>query len=165
VGNPLISHQIVRDRVRALERDATNRRQVASALTDHLAAARIFSACSKRELRAIAKAARVGQVPKGTTIMSEGDDGDSMYVILAGTAKVSRDGRKLATLGPGDTAGELALLSKGPRTATVVAQSDLEVAIISRRSFSKLLEDAPAFSRKLLESLANVIRDLDKKVV
>jgi CRP-like cAMP-binding protein len=165
VGNPLISHQLVRERARVLERDAANRRQVASALPDHLAAARIFSACSKKELRAVAKAARIGQVPKNSRIMTEGDDGDTMYVILAGSARVSRNGRKLATLGPGDTVGELALLSKGPRTATVVAQSDMEVASISRRAFSKLLEDAPAFSRKLLESLANVIRDLDKKVV
>jgi CRP-like cAMP-binding protein len=165
VGNPLISHQIVRDRVRTLERDAANRRQAASALPEILGAARIFSACGKKELRLIAKAARIGIVPKNSTIMTEGDTGDTMYVILAGTARVSRNGRKLATLGPGDAVGELALLSKGPRSATVAAQSEMEVAIISRRAFSKLLEDAPGFSRKLLESLANVIRDLDKKVV
>jgi CRP-like cAMP-binding protein len=166
VGNPLISQELVRDHVRMLERDAADRRRASSALTDHLAAARMFSACGKKELRAIAKVARAGVVAKGTTIMTEGEDGNSMYVILSGSAKVSRNGRSLATLGPGDTAGELALLTKGPRSATVVATSDLEVAIISRKAFSKLLASgAPGFSRKLLESLANVIRELDKKVV
>ena len=56
-------------------------------------------------------------------------------------------------------------MSKGPRTASVVATSDLEVAIISRRQLWSLLEDAPAFARKLLESLADIVRELDKKIV
>ena len=49
--------------------------------------------------------------------------------------------------------------------ATVVATSEMEVAILTRKAFSKLIESSPGFSRKLLESLANVVRDLDKKVV
>jgi CRP/FNR family cyclic AMP-dependent transcriptional regulator len=78
---------------------------------------------------------------------------------------VSRAGRKLATVGPGAAFGELALLSKGPRTATVVALSDMEVAIITRRKLTRLLEAAPAFARKLLEALAGVVRESDKKLV
>jgi CRP-like cAMP-binding protein len=165
VGNPFISHQLVREHAASLQQDAKNRRRAASAITDHLAAARLFSACGKKELREIAKCAKVSTVREGTTIMTEGDEGNTMYVILTGTAKVSRNGRKLAMLGPGDAVGELALLSKGPRSATVVAQSDMEVATLSRRDLSRLLDDAPGFSRKLLESLANVVRELDKKVV
>jgi CRP-like cAMP-binding protein len=53
----------------------------------------------------------------------------------------------------------------GPRTASVVALSDMEVAIIARRQLSGLLEAAPGFTRKLLESLADLVRDLDKKIV
>ena len=165
MGNPLISHELVRDRSRSFEREAASRRQVSSALTDHLASNRMFAACGKKELRAVAKAARIGVVRRDTTIMTEGEDGKTMYVILSGSAKVTRNGRRLATIGPGDTVGELALLTKQPRAATVVATSDMEVAVISRKSFAKLLDAAPAFQRKLLESLANVVRELDKKVV
>ena len=89
-----------------------------------------------------------------------------MYVILDGTARVSRGGRRIATLGRGDAFGELALLSKGPRTATVVATSHIDAAIITRRQLNGLLEgDAPAFARKLLEALADKVRELDKKVI
>jgi CRP/FNR family cyclic AMP-dependent transcriptional regulator len=88
-----------------------------------------------------------------------------MYVVLVGTARVSRGGRKLATVGPGAAFGELALLSKGPRTATVVAVSDMEVAIITRRKLTKVLTEAPDFARKLLEALADMVRENDKKLV
>jgi CRP/FNR family transcriptional regulator, cyclic AMP receptor protein len=165
VGSPFNSQALVSDRARTLHQQASNRREAATAVTAHLAAVRIFASCGKKELRAIAKAARIASVRNGTTILTEGDDGDTMYVILSGTARVSRNGRKLATVGSGGAFGELALLSKGPRTATVVAQSDMEVAIISRRQLTRLLEDAPAFARKLLESLADLVRELDKKVV
>lgn len=165
MGNPFISQALVRDRARTLEERATNRRQAASLLTDHLAAVRLFATCGKKELRAIAKTAKLSNVRADTTIITEGEEGNTMYVILTGTARVSRNGRKLATAGPGDSFGELALLSKGPRTATVVALSNMEVAIITRRQLSSLLEDAPAFAKKLLESLADIVRDLDKKVV
>jgi CRP/FNR family cyclic AMP-dependent transcriptional regulator len=165
VGNPFISQALVRDRARSLERDASNRRQASTALTAHLGAVRLFATCGKKELREIAKTAKIATVREGTTVVTEGDEGNTMYVILTGTARVSRGGRKLATAGPGDSFGELALLSKGPRTATVVALSEMEVAIITRRQLSSLLEDAPAFAKKLLESLADLVRTLDKKVV
>jgi CRP-like cAMP-binding protein len=165
VGNPFISQALVRDRTRKYESEAARYRQAADRLTAHLSDVRLFATCSRRELRAIAKTAKLANIYKGTQIITEGEPGNTMYVILAGTARVSRNGRKLATLGPGDAVGELALLSKGPRTASVVALSDMEVAIITRRQLSKLLEDAPPFARKLLESLADVVRELDKKVV
>ena len=165
MGNPFISQALVRDRARTLELDAKNRRQAASVLTAHLGAVRLFCTCGKKELREIAKTAKIATVRSGTTILTEGDEGNTMYVILTGTARVSRGGRKLATAGPGDSFGELALLSKGPRTATVVAMSDMEVAIITRRQLSGLLEAAPGFAKKLLESLADIVRELDKKVV
>jgi CRP-like cAMP-binding protein len=88
-----------------------------------------------------------------------------MYVVLDGSARVSRGGRKLATVQPGSAFGELALLSKGPRTSSVVALTDMELAVISRKQLYNLIADAPSFSRNLLESLADIIRELDKKLV
>jgi cAMP-binding proteins - catabolite gene activator and regulatory subunit of cAMP-dependent protein kinases len=165
VGHPFISQALVRDRARTLERQAAAQRKVSQEITTHLASVRIFATCGKKELRAIAKTAKITKVPSGTQVIAEGDEGDTMYVVLSGTARVSRGGRKLATVGPGEAFGELALLSKGPRTASVDALSDMDVAIITRRQLWGLLEAAPAFARKLLESLADRVRELDKKVV
>jgi CRP-like cAMP-binding protein len=165
VGSPYISQALVRDRTRRLARRAKSRRQALAELSEHLAEVSLFATCGKKELRAIAKTAKIANVNKGTQMITEGDPGETMYVILAGSARVSRGGRKIATAGRGDSFGELALLSKGPRTATVVALSDMEVAIITRRQLTALLTAAPAFARKLLQSLADLVRKLDKKVV
>jgi CRP/FNR family transcriptional regulator, cyclic AMP receptor protein len=165
VGNPFISQALVRERTRDLEKQAANSRRVAEQVTAHLASVRIFSSCGKKELRAIAKTAKIIPVHMGTQIITEGEEGNTMYVVLAGSARVSRGGRKLASVGPGDAFGELALLSKGPRTASVVAVTDMQVAIITRRQLNGVLEAAPSFARKLLESLADIVRELDKKVV
>jgi CRP-like cAMP-binding protein len=167
VGNPFISQALAKERSRAISSEAKSSRRASSpeTLSSHLSSVRIFATSGKKELRAIAKAAKISTVRTGTQVITEGEEGDTMYVILDGTARVSRNGRKLATAGPGDSFGELALLSRGPRTATVVATSDLEVAIITRRQLASLLEAAPSFARKLLESLADIVRELDKKIV
>ena len=165
MGNPLISQALVRERIRDREKEADNSRKVAELVTAHLSTVRMFSTFGRKELRAIAKTAKIVPVYQGTQIVTEGEEGNTMYVVLTGSARVSRAGRKLAVVGPGDTFGELCLLSKGPRTASVVAVSDMEVAIITRRQFNRVLEAAPSFARKLLESLAAIVRELDKKVV
>jgi CRP/FNR family cyclic AMP-dependent transcriptional regulator len=165
VGNPIISAALVRDHARELESEATQRRQAHEVVTGHLKAVRLFATCSRKELRAIAKLAKIANVKQGVEIITEGDEGNTMYVVLVGTAKVSRGGRKIASAGPGSSFGELALLSKGPRTASVTALSDMEVAIITRRKLTRTLEEAPDFARKLLESLADMVRENDKKLV
>jgi CRP/FNR family transcriptional regulator, cyclic AMP receptor protein len=165
VGNPYISQALVRERTRTLENQAARHRKAAKQVTEILASVRLFAMCGRRELRAIAKSAKLTTVQQGTQLLTEGDEGNTMFVILEGSARVTRNGRRLAILSAGDAVGELALLSKGPRTATVVALSDMRVAIISRRQLSRLLDAAPAFARRLLESLADIVRELDKKVV
>lgn len=165
MGNPFISQALVRERTRDLEKQAASSRKAHDQVSAHLSTVRLFASCGKKELRAIAKTAKIVPVHSGTQIITEGDEGNTMYVILSGSCRVARNGRKLATLGPGASFGELALLSKGPRTATVVAVTDMEVALITRRQLNGLLEDAPSFARKLLEALADIVRDLDKKVV
>jgi CRP/FNR family transcriptional regulator, cyclic AMP receptor protein len=165
VGSPFISQALVQERSQSLQDDATKRRQAHDLVTAHLKAVRLFSTCTRKELRAIAKSAKIANVKQGAQILTEGDDGNTMYVVLVGTARVSRGGRKLATVGPGVAFGELALLSKGPRTATVVALSDMEVAIITRRKLTRVLQEAPDFARKLLEALADMVRENDKKLV
>ena len=148
MGNPFISQALVRERSRDLQKQADTSRKAHQVVSDHLASVRLFSTCGKKELRAVAKSAKLVTIHNGTQMITEGEDGNTMYVILDGTARVSRAGRKLATLGAGDSVGELALLSPGPRTATVVATTNIEAAIITRRQLNGLLKDAPAFARK-----------------
>ncbi len=150
-----------RDRMRAadIERDAE--RGIAGALAN----VPLFSQCSKRELRLVAKLAKIKNVRESTSLTLEGEDGDTMFVILSGHATVHKGGRKLAERGAGDVVGELATLSKAPRNATVTTTMETEVATITRRDVHRLIADAPGFSRKLLESLALRVRELDRKIV
>jgi CRP-like cAMP-binding protein len=124
----------------------------------------IFSQCSKRELKLVAKLAKTKMLRAGTELIKEGETGDSMFVMISGHAKVSRDGRKLADISAGGVVGELAVFSKEPRNATVTLSTDAEVATINRRDVYRLIEDAPGFARKLLEAMANRIRDLHESV-
>ena len=130
-----------------------------------LANTKLFALCSKRELHKVAKIAKIRKIPKGTRIMTEGDDAETMFAILYGVARVSRNNRKVATLGAGDVVGELAVLGRTKRNATVDADTDLEVAELSRRALAKMIGDVPSFSQKLLESLAGRVRELDNKSV
>lgn len=148
----------MRDSERAAKRVTTD---VESALSN----VSLFSLCSARELRLVAKLAKPRKVPKGTVLLVEGDSGDEMLAVLAGSATVQRGGRKIASLGPGDVVGELGVLGRAARNATVTTTADSEIAVIGRRALNRLLADAPGFARKLLESLAERVRELDRHLV
>jgi CRP-like cAMP-binding protein len=128
---------------------------------DHLAAVPLFAACSRKDLQKIARASDELTVPEGRVLVNQGDVGRECFVIIDGTATVKRNGRKVATLGPGDYVGELSLLDKGPRTATVQATSPLSVLVLAPREFSGVLDDVPGLARQLLASLAARVRALD----
>lgn len=131
---------------------------------DHLATVPLFSACSKRELAKIAKAGDELAVEDGFVLTTQGDAGREAYVIIEGEAVVKRGNRKVATLGPGDCVGELALLDHGPRTATVVADGDMTLFVLGARQFAGVIDEVPALSRKVMAALANRIRELDSKI-
>lgn len=125
----------------------------------------LFSECSRAELRTIAKAAESVSVKAGTTVCDEGEVGQTFYFILGGTANVLRRGRKVAELGAGGYFGELALLDRLPRSATVKAASDLELLVISQKDFNKLLAASPSLTRKLLVATASRLRNADAKAL
>jgi CRP-like cAMP-binding protein len=130
---------------------------------EHLSKVQMFSSLNKRELRLLAKAADVFTLKAGTEIVTEGSPGHEFYLVLSGRAVVRRHGRKIATLGPGQYFGELALLDRGPRSATVTAETDVELAIISQREFFGILNQVPALAQKLLVSMAGRLREADSK--
>ncbi len=130
---------------------------------DHLARVPLFAACSRRELQKIAKASDEVTVPEGKVLVEQGTVAREAFVIVKGRATVKRGTRKVATLSAGDYFGELALLDRGSRTATVVADSELTVLVLGSREFTGILDEVPLLARKLLSTLAGRVRDLDAK--
>jgi CRP-like cAMP-binding protein len=129
-------------------------------LIDHLRNVPLFSRCTGRELRIVARHAEAIHLPAGSVLFDEGDTGDAFYVVLEGTADVRRgSGRRLNSVGPGGWFGELALLDAAPRSASVVATSELEVAVLGARIFRTLLRELPTISERLLAALAGELRD------
>jgi CRP/FNR family cyclic AMP-dependent transcriptional regulator len=114
----------------------------------------LFTRCSKRELAAIATLANEVNLPEGHTLIREGAQAFSFFVLVEGTADVRKNDRKLATLGPGDFMGELALILERPRTATVTLTSPARLLSVSAHNFHPLLARSPQLQLKLLETLA-----------
>jgi CRP/FNR family transcriptional regulator, cyclic AMP receptor protein len=127
-----------------------------------LATVPLFSACSKKELQMVAKTAERVEIPAGKVVVTEGAAGSEFFVIIDGRARVERHGREVASLGPGAFFGDLALLDRAPRNASVIADSDMEVAKLGQRAFDQLL-DHPGFSKKLLAGLARRLREQDAR--
>ena len=130
---------------------------------EHLATVPLFAACSKKDLQRIARASDEVEIPAGRTLMSQGDVGRECFVLVEGKVRVERNGRKVASLGPGAYFGELSLLDKGPRTATVSAETPITVLVLGPREFSGVLDEVPQLAHKLLTALAQRIRSLDEK--
>ncbi len=131
----------------------------------HLSEVPLFATLSRRELNLVAKRAEDVRVPEGKVLCSEGEMGNQYFVILSGTAKVTRRGRRVATLGTGQGFGELSLLDKHPRNATVTAETPMEVVVLGQREFAGLVDDVPGFARKLLAALAGRVRENDAKSI
>ena len=130
---------------------------------EHLAKVPLFSSCSTRDLQKIAKAGDEVVMPAGSVIVDQGQTGREAFVILDGTALVKRNNKKVAVLGSGAVVGELSLLDHGPRTATVVAETDVSLLVIGQRQFLCVIDEVPALSHKLMATLAGRIRDLDRQ--
>jgi CRP/FNR family cyclic AMP-dependent transcriptional regulator len=131
---------------------------------DHLASVSLFSACSKKELQAVARATDEVVLPAGRTLCEQGGTGREAFVIMEGTAEVLINGTKVATVGPGACVGELALLDHGPRTATVIAETEVTALVIGLREFAAILDEVRPMSHKLLRALAARIRELDSDI-
>jgi CRP/FNR family cyclic AMP-dependent transcriptional regulator len=114
----------------------------------------LFTHCSKRELAAIATLANEVNLPEGHTLIREGAQAFSFFMLVEGTADVHQNDRKLATLGPGDFMGELALILERPRTATITLTSPTRLLAVSAHHFHPLLARSPQLQLKLLETLA-----------
>ena len=115
----------------------------------------LFELCSKRDLRRIAALADERTVDSGTELIREGEPGDEFFVVVDGEVEVQRHGRRIARLTEGSYVGEIALLSRSPRTATVVAVTPLRVLAIAGRDFVELLDGLPELWLKVARTLAD----------
>ena len=125
----------------------------------------LFKECTKKELQAVSRLVTPVSVKAGKVLTKEGDPGREFMIIASGTATVRRKGRKITTLGPGDFFGELALLAGVPRTATVIAESDMVVEALNRAEFATLLDESPSIARKVLSAVAKRTYDNDLRAI
>ena len=130
---------------------------------EHLAQVPLFSLCSKEELERLARCTTDMTVDAGHELIRERQGAYEFFVIVAGRAAVSRDGRKVAEIGPGDFFGELALLDRSLRDATVTAETPMEVVVLSQWDFETALKEAPRMTRKLMAGMARRLREADER--
>ena len=131
------------------------KRELAELLED----VKLFSRCTTRQRRTIARHAQIADLPAGVDLVKEGESGDALFVILEGNAVVQRGGEELNRVGPGAYFGELAILDGEPRSATVVAETDVKVAVIGIRMFRTLLREFSDLAEQMLIALAGELRE------
>jgi CRP/FNR family transcriptional regulator, cyclic AMP receptor protein len=116
----------------------------------HLASVPLFSDCTKRQLQEIGRVATEVNLPAGKVLARQGEVGRELFILLDGTASVTRDGQRVATRTAGDVVGELAVISHRPRNATVVAETELRTLVLTHAGLDQLLDDIPGLAKHLL---------------
>jgi CRP/FNR family transcriptional regulator len=119
----------------------------------------LLAGFQRRELERLARQFRERVFSEGAVITSEGEPGVGFFVIAEGSASVNVGGDARAPLGPGDYFGEMALIDEGPRSATVVAATDLRCLALTPWEFRPFVEDHPAVAWAMLQTLAQRLRD------
>ncbi len=131
--------------------------------TAHLRRVPWFAACTEEQLNEVALVAERLHVLADEVVLREGRLGRELFVILEGTAAVTRGGRVVNWLQRGDYFGELAAIEAAPRSATVTAVTDLDVLIIGPREFEAMME-IPGFRNALLTGMSRRIRQADDRL-
>ena len=114
----------------------------------------LFSQLDKKGLQGVAQIADELDLPAGKEMATEGDRGREFFVLLKGEADVTKGGRSINTMKEGDFFGEIALVTKMPRTATVTATTEVDVLVITEQAFDNLLKKSPEIGRSVAEALA-----------
>ena len=135
------------------------------ALIARLAGIELFSELSAKELKRVASFMTPVNVKAGRDLTVQGTPGREFMIIAEGEASVRRNGRLIASLGPGDFFGELAVIAGVPRTATVTAETDMLVETLNRREFSSLLDESPRIAKKVLVGAVRRLHELEEGVV
>jgi CRP/FNR family transcriptional regulator, cyclic AMP receptor protein len=133
--------------------------KMSRAWVDVLAGVPLFAGLSRRHLTKIARLGFSKRYASGSALVKSGDPGEHFFLILDGRAGV-RAGARRVGLGIGDFFGEMSLLDGEPRSATVAAQTDVLVMMVSRRKFLKLLESEPRIAIAVMTTLSRRVRSM-----
>lgn len=118
----------------------------------------LFQGLSRKDLELVERLTDEIDVPAGKVLIKEGATGHEFFIVVDGSLRVERDGQLLRKLGPGDFAGEIALIDGGPRTATVVADAPSRLLVVGHREFFGLLAEYPDIQIQVLQALARRVR-------
>ncbi len=130
-------------------------------IDEQLAQVPLFEGLSKKQLRRISSLMTRIDRPAGQILTTEGQRGSEFFIVLEGEVEVRQGDRVIATRRPGDYVGEIALLDKRPRTATVVATTPVSVEVLSRREFVSLLAEVPQLSEQIMATMARRLADIE----
>jgi len=122
----------------------------------------LFSRLSQRQLNAVARHIDEVQIRKGAVLAKQGTQGLEAVIIVDGRARVEGDGKAIAELTAGDVVGEMSVIDGKPRSATVIAETPMNLLVLHRRDFMSLLETVPGLQRKLLVTLCERVRQADQ---
>lgn len=137
---------------------------MADTFVKQLATVPLFAECSKRDLAMIASLTDEIEVAAGRTLIVQGDIGHEAFVVVDGNASVTRDGNEVDEVGPGAVFGEMALIDRRPRNASVTATTPMRVLVIGKREFSGLLDEARDFRYSIMSALAARVRQKDREL-
>jgi len=134
-----------------------------------VASVELFGEMLEEEIDDLTALAQIKKLNKDTTVFHAGDPADAVFVVASGRIKVvitSSDGKEfiLTVLGAGQVFGEMALLESAPRSASVVTLSAVEVLVISRSDFQRLLDSNPRISQRLMAILSRRLRRANAKM-
>ncbi len=118
----------------------------------------LFAGLGRRELEEVARLTDEIDLPAGRALTTEGDYAHEFFIIVAGSARVERDGATVAPLRDGDFLGEIALLDGQPRSATVTVEEPSRLLVLGHREFNSLLDRFPTIQREVLLALAARVR-------
>jgi Cyclic nucleotide-binding domain len=138
---------------------ASSGRQVGKKPAELVAGVPLFASLSTRQLNKVARSMKSLKFSAGQTVIATGDTDARFYLIVDGTAKVVAKGRKRAEVGPGAYFGEMAMIDGEPRSASVVALTDLETLSLSRWNFEALLKEQPSVMLAVLRVLSKRLRE------
>lgn len=126
---------------------------------DMIARVPLFAGLSGRELAFLGRLMDEVDVREGRVLTREGGSGGEFFIVVSGRVRIDRGGRKVNELGAGDFLGEIALIDRGPRTATATATEPCTLLVLSRGGFRSLLDRYPTVQAKIMRALATRLRD------
>jgi len=121
----------------------------------------LLAGLNQHDLEEVGRLADEIDAKAGKVLMRKGELGSEFFMIADGTVRIERDGRVIATLGPGDFFGDIALVVERPRTATATVETNSRLLVVGHREFHSLMDRFPSIRISVLESIAIRLAELE----